>query len=310
MVIYEQYQPFRSWLKKVKDKEIITAMANAQGRKTRQGNVFAVIGANDYVGWAMVCQLAYKFKGCKVILIDDNFGKKPSIMRHFDVKTRIDRLRYYFDFDYSIESNLQCVKKHKPDFIINATSNFMVPDLIELNFDKHLILFTPYMSKNKFKNLPFKITEFRTANVFGTCNFVTLIDPILSTNNSPDKFLNKMIVDAVNNKNIYISGQRMIVVSLEDITRAPIKVLRKGQKIQHRALYAYERDIVPDRVAYTIENTLKYFKINVNLSYGSQSSDSLKFYDKKPFVRLIDKYRPPVNCLISYSCKNYLDYRS
>ena len=52
MVMYENYQPLRSWLRKVKKFKTIKSMANGQSKKPRKGNTFMVIGANGYIGWA------------------------------------------------------------------------------------------------------------------------------------------------------------------------------------------------------------------------------------------------------------------
>jgi hypothetical protein len=308
VIHYEKYQPFRSWLKKVKDKKTIKAMAEAQGRKARQGNVFAVVGANGYVGWAMVCQLAYKFKGCKLILIDESTEAQESIIRNYDLAYKIDRLRYYFDFDFEIYTTLDCIKNTKPDFVINTKLKYdIIYDLINLNFVQHLINFTPFYNHHQ-SDIPFKVTEFRTPTILGTCNLVTLIDPLLSTVNTPNRLLNKMLVSSIEKK-ILVSGKRFICVSLEDITRAPIKIIRKGQDIGYRVINAYEKVITPELMAKLIVATMEFYNIDVKIEYGKLASDRLVFTDKKQFVRLIDKYRPPVDYLISYSCKNYLDYR-
>ena len=96
MVIYENYQPFRSWLRKI-DNGLIKVMAKGQAKKKRQGNVFMVAGANGYVGWALICQLVYKFSGCKIIAVDKDIDSQNSITRHESLGVRMQKLKEIFE---------------------------------------------------------------------------------------------------------------------------------------------------------------------------------------------------------------------
>jgi len=320
MVIYKSYQPFKSWLNKIKDKNIIKSAANHQAKKPRIGNKFMVLGANGYVGWATICQLVYKFGGCNIIAIDKDFKNKKSITPQFPFKKRIEILKEYFDFSIDIEKTdltdfkvcKNLVKKYRPDFIINLADgqskiNLILSNILKLT-DTHLIVSTNYNSKKKLES-ECKITEFKTSNVIGLCNLLTLIDPGLATYNNPQLFLNKMIYSGYNKKIIRHPVGKISVLSLEDFTRSFIKIIRKGQKKNYECYHAVENNILTSKIANTIQATYTELGIQTKKKSVNKIYSGNEIKQKQKFIKLIDKHRPSVIHLVSYSCKYYLEMR-
>lgn len=319
--MFTNYQPFRSWLRKV-DKGMLKSMAKGQSKKNRKGNTFMVIGANGYIGWALICQLAYKFAGCHIIAIDKDVGYKESITKHSILYDRLKKLSEYFKFtyDYLSPTNMgsetaceDCLKIFKPDFIINLADgdkkyNPVLKNLLKVNKESHLIISTGYRSKRRIEK-DFPVTDFKTANVVGTCNWITLIDPVLSTNNDPKKLVNRLISDCVFSNKVVIDDVYIPMISLEDITRAIVKVIRKGQKSKYESYFAHDKVISSDKLAMIISSTLKELGYPCEIVIRQTKNGYPKLKDKKKFVKLIDKHRPPVEYMISYSCKNFLDMR-
>lgn len=328
MVIYEKYQPFRSWLRKINDKSKISSMARGQAKKSRDGEKFLVIGANGYLGWATVCQLAYKFSGSTIICADKYIGSRDSITKHFPLQERIEKLETYFDFSNDVvEADLsdyeECeavIAIYRPDFIINLAdgnkkNNPILRNILKANSQisnyggAHIILSTSYNNKSSYNNPKIKITEFKTCNVVGTCNWVTLIDPVLSTTNDINSFVNRMIFDCVNRNKINVVDGYVPVISLEDFTRAIVKIIRGKQKENYDFYFAYDKSLPRSKVATIIKNTFSELGFESEINLSGKTEIIPKGKDKKKFISLIDKHRPPVEYMISYSCKNYLDMR-
>jgi len=312
MVMYNNYQPLRSWLQKVKNKETIKSMSNSQSKKIRNGNTFMVFGANGYLGWSTICQLVYKFKNCNIIAVDNFFDSKKSITTYYNFFERVKVLKEYFDFSIEIENIdirncSSIIKKYNPDFIINLADESV--NLNGLLDNSHLIVSTNYNSKNNFNSIGGKVTELKTANVIGLCNFITLIDLRLTPYNDPKKFLNQVIYDAVTKNHVKFYSGYFPVISLEDFTRSIVKIIRKGQKEQYDCFYTIEKNILRQNVLEIIKNTLKNFDLKIKISIIGNRNNQVEVKEKRKFLKLIDKHRPPVDYLISYSCKNFLDGR-
>ena len=322
--MYENYQPFRSWLRKIKNRETITSMAKGQAKKKRDGNTFMVIGANGYVGWGVVCQLAYKFQGCTIICVDKYIGSRDSITKHYPLEVRMNQLREYFDFtDEIVESNMKDYEEcqtvmaiYNPDYTINLADgnskhNTILQNILKANIDikSNLIISTGYNNRGSFSNLNFKLTEFKTANVFGTCNWITLIDPLLSTVNDKTKLFNNMIFNLVNDGKVSFKDGYVPVLSLEDFSRAIVKIIRRGQKNNYEFYHACDKALPKSKIAFILQDTFRNFKINTSVKVQGNPDIIPNIKNKKRFVKLIDKHRPPVEYMISYSAKNYLDTR-
>jgi len=318
--MYDNYKPFRNWLRKVGDINLVKSMGENQKKKNRTGNTFVVLGANGYLGWASICQLVYKFGGCRIIAVDKDFNSKESIIIHKPIKMRVETLKTFFDFsitlekadvsDYKVCKNI--IVKYKPDYIINLIDgnnkkNEVLKNFLDLT-TTHLIVSTGYKNRRELKCRG-KVTEFKTSNVIGLCNLVTLIHPDLSTFARPTSFLNKMIQDAGENKIVRNPTGYISVLSLEDFTRAFVKIIRKGQVEKYKSYYAVEKNISLDRVLNIIKSTYLYFGIDVKNKPSNKYYNKTEIKEKREFLKLIDKHRPPVDNLISYSCKNYLDLR-
>jgi len=320
MVMFMNYQPFRSWLRKV-DKGMIKSMANGQSKKSRKGNTFMVIGANGYIGWALICQLAYKFSGCHIIAIDKDAGYKNSMTKHSILHDKLEKLSEYFKFTYdyfviNMANELDCesaLRQDNPDFVINLADgdkqyNPVLKNLLKYNKKAHLIISTGYKSKRRVEK-DYPITDFKTANVVGTCNWITLIDPVLATNNDPKKWINRLISDCVFSKKVVIDDRYIPMISLEDITRAVVKIIRKGQTSKYERYFAHDKIISSDKLSMIISSTLEELGYPCEIVVRPTKNGIAKLKDKKRFVKLIDKHRPPVEYMISYSCKNFLDTR-
>lgn len=313
MVIYEKYQPFRSWLRKVKDKDLIQAMANNQAKKPRSGNTFAIVGANTYIGWSLICQLVYKFQECSIIAIDNDFSQKRSITKNYDFETRVNKLKEYFKFDLNTvfgeinDIGEKIIRLYNPDFIIDCNFGNIIENLESLNYKNHLIMLSNFNSKTSIGNFSFKVTEFKTPSILGTCNLVTLIDSVFSPQNDPNTILNRLLLDVINKGVIAEKDRNIIAISLEDITRAPVKILRRGQK-QHYVCYnAYDKAISIRKIADIMSNTFREFGVNLKIDIPNNFNTKKVKKEKRTFIQLIDKHRPPVEYVISYSCKNYLE---
>jgi nucleoside-diphosphate-sugar epimerase len=290
-------------------------------KKKIVANTIMVVGANGYVGWASVCQLAYKLPGVTIIAVDKYCGSRnESITRHYPLSDdRMDYLYSMFDFSPEIvESDMSDYEEcetvltlYRPDMIINLADgnkkeNPVTENLIKSisaipNYNGHLVLSVGYNSKRIIPNTKYPITVLKTANVIGTCNLVTLTHPILSTYNSPHLFLNKMIVSAFRNKKMVFKDGYVPVISLEDISRAFVKLARREPPENNKIFSAAIRTLTKKKIAEILK---VFFKADI---YIQGSSNVIpKVNNIKNFKSLIDKSRPPIENLIFYSCKNYM----
>lgn len=295
MVNYKNYQQLRSWLNKIKDKEIINNLSKNQTKKNRTGNIFCVVGANGYIGWAVICQLAYKFPGCEIIAIDKFIKPQDSIIKSYSLEDKLKCLSKYFNITYKLINEDITNYKTDCDYIINCTNN-------RTGFGNgHIISFTKLS-----QDIENKVTIFKIPSIIGTCNFITLIDPVLSTNNNPSIFFNNFLNKF--NKGIIEKNKFIECLSLEDITRSVVKIIRKGQVEKYKEYYSSDKMLDYRRISNIINFTFRQFSYD---GYISIKGDVIipKIGNKQEFVKLIDKHRPPVEYMISYSCKNFLDMR-
>ena len=73
--------------------------------------------------------------------------------------------------------------------------------------------------------------------------------------------------------------------------------------------YATEKNLFMNRIVDLVKSTYSEFGIQVNSKPTRKQFNKADERDKREFIKLIDKHRPPVEHLISYSCRNFLDSR-
>ena len=330
-VIYSENYRFRSWLKKIEDKEKIVNEAKRYINKARKGNTFLVLGANGYCGWATVCQLAFQYSGCNIICCDKNIDSRPgSIIPHYPLMDRLEELHKYFSFNSVVirgnfevkEFFKEVVLKYKPQFIINLADGYselynpvmlnVLKTLKEIGTSKtHLILSTPYSAVtdfSPFKNFP--ITELKTAKVLTPFSMITMINLKLATFNKKDAFLNKLILRIMEKPEIKYKEQTIISVSLETFTKVIAQILRTGVTDREKSYKFYklaEFDLSETIALHILKFVMKKID-DVDLkTFRTENKRSQYVYDRGYILKLIREFEPPLHTFISYSYKYIKD---
>ena len=174
-----------------------------QARKPRYGNRFMVIGAGGYLGWATLCQIAYKFPGSIIYAVDEKFDYQKgakTLRKLFGCKIIVIKEKF----------SKFLTRSTQPDVIINLSDKNLSFEIIA---NPHIILLAEF--KGNHKN---PVTVLRTPMIIGNWNMVTLRNKNLKIKS---KSMIGFIIDG------RVRDMTFPVLSLEDFTRTIVKICRK-----------------------------------------------------------------------------------
>jgi len=330
-MIYDENFRFRSWLRKIEDKNKILAESKKFMRKPRKGNIFMILGANGYCGWATIAQLAFQYSGCTIICCDKEIGvREGSVSPMYPLHVRLNELHKYFSFqsvilndDFEVkEIFMAAIERYKPHFIINLAdgySEFYNPVMInalhclkEIGSAKiHFIQSTSYGTVTDFNYFAtFPITELKTGKVMAPFNMPTLINSKLAPFSSKESFLNKLILRVIEKPEIKYKEQTMISVSLEMFTRTIAEIIRTGVNDRQKNYKFYrvaEQDLNETLILHIIKLIMKKLD-NISLKMTrTQNKKSAYMFDRGGLLKLLNEFNPPLHTFISYSYKYIKD---
>jgi nucleoside-diphosphate-sugar epimerase len=266
----------------------LSVQVATQAKKPRYGNRFIVIGADGYLGWPTICQLAYKFPGSEIFCIDRTFQYRKQLdelTRMFGSKVEFIKSNYSNYFSRTL----------KPDVIINVANQNLD---IETKKKSHLITLNDYDGDHKHP-----VTVLKTPTVIGNWNMTTIRSKSL-------KLKKKSLVDEIISN--VLTGEEQedklfSVISLEDFTRSIIKVCRKTNPPLNEQYQLFDRYITRYEIAEMIAKYLRRYKRIATLNFKNRVTKNSKRQDKSKFIDLIDKHRPVLEVVITYSCRGVLN---
>jgi len=246
-----------------------------QSKKPKYGNKFMVIGGSGYLGWPMVCQLAFKFPRCNVYVID----------KDFQYWNGAEKLNELFGCEIELvetEFSNSFIEYFKPDVVINLADQNIE---IKCHNECHLITLSEYEKEHNFP-----VTVFNTAKVIGNYNIITRLDDALRIRNKTfiDNIIDGVLIRDLEEDDVFSA------ISLEDFTRAVIKICRRIEPPMYDSYDLVDRNTSIFKLATLISKELGVYGFEID---NRLKVDRIKT-NKKRLLKLIDKHRPPFEIMI------------
>lgn len=328
-VRFEESRILNKWVAlHCNDKKAIFGKHKKQGEKPRISNKFIVVGANTYLGWGTICQLAYKFPGSEIVCVDERYSNYSvvSLTSVFPFLERVEILNSYFDVNVTTEKiiyskyidinkflNLQgdCVIVYLSENI-DGFNNFMRANEKTLRVPfLYADSITSKRSLHETITYTFPVFNIKYSNIIGTYNLLTLVDHRLSPMNIFSTRLNSLIYEAISCKKMKLQKNNInfYATSLENITRAIVKSIRRGWK-GTSVLRALEAKTDCNTFSKIISDTMnKYYNIDcggknlkTRFEIPEKNRSDIRFYE-----RYLDKFRISLKETIAYSTINVIE---